>query len=413
MKYQELISYEKKYGKCDNDLIIVIPCFINYDILIRHLGYLSKQTFQKFDVVIVLGPNFNDAKLFEFLKNNNFDFGIIAIKRKEDTGSAGGFFTGQKYGFEKGYAYMINADDDCMPTDPDLMKNLYGNKDYDYVSPTILLQEGTVTFNDNFPSIAQYTLFSRKILQKYGLCYAPLYYYSEDIEYRNRIKEKRIFIPNIAVHPLKRSNSYNEIKNSRVIYRALNSVYSLEIRYAIRYLLTFCYTFSVYLLFFQEPLKKNAINAIKSLLSFKYGKEVFDELNTRLEGQSYLKISKNVKTIPDENVGLGANTTDPHYKQKKILNLMKSSFENFRKEIIVENTYYFKLVMLSILAKKIYLKSDNEKMLLMSDNSSIIFHIVKLIFFPFFLFLCVLLIPLIYLPIRVLKKPNTIGYGLD
>jgi rhamnopyranosyl-N-acetylglucosaminyl-diphospho-decaprenol beta-1,3/1,4-galactofuranosyltransferase len=113
----EVIISEKRYGRIGKDTLVIMPFYNSYDYLSRHIELLKRQTFKGFDLLIVLSSVSDGKKVDEILGTAAPDYGIIAVKRKDDTGSAGGFYAGQKYALEHGYQYMVITDDDCLPVD--------------------------------------------------------------------------------------------------------------------------------------------------------------------------------------------------------------------------------------------------------------------------------------------------------
>jgi len=414
MKYQELISYEKKYGECKNDLLIIIPCFINFDILIKHLGYLSKQTFQKFDAVLVLGKDFDDTKLSEFLKSNKFNFGIILIKRKEDTGSAGGFFTGQKYGFEKGYAYMINADDDCMPIDSNLIGSLYSNKNVGYVYSTSHLLAGDKgRFFIGQPCIAQYTLLSRSIFEKYGFCYAPLYCGSEDYEFSQRIaNEKSFILPNVTEHPFYYVGRSVLRTPSRTWLYILSNLIVMKLTVSkLISILFFGIFLSLSLFFIPMYGPRLFIMMTNLVLSYRFGKEAFNKIDSSIKKTIFPK-----NEIP-ANLEILEDTSSSHFWgnfKKDIFNILKESLIFFRKDVLITDTFnYLKIFVLGCFCRTLYFKMDEDHYMLISNNQNIVFHVAKLLILPIFAaFYCGLLL-LVFIPLKILKQPRTMRYGLD
>ncbi|NYZ74267.1 glycosyltransferase, partial [Candidatus Micrarchaeota archaeon] len=113
--FGELVQSTKEFRKKKANGLIIMPFYRAYDYLFKHLELLEAQTFQDFDLLIVLNSLSDEKKVLDFINQNKFGYGIIVAKRKEDTGSAGGFFTGEKYALENGYKYIIITDDDCLP----------------------------------------------------------------------------------------------------------------------------------------------------------------------------------------------------------------------------------------------------------------------------------------------------------
>jgi hypothetical protein len=414
MDYRSLLSYEKKYGRCGNDLLVIIPCFMNYDVLVKHLGYLSKQTFQKFDVVIVLGPDFGDARLFDYLKNRKFGFGIIVAKRKEDTGSAGGFFTGQKYGFENGYKYMINADDDCMPVTSTLIEDLYSRREVGYVSPTThLLVDKEYSVTIGHPTVAQYALFSRGIFAKYGLCFAPLYCGAEDGEFAERIdKEKSVMLPDVVEHPYSFAGKSVLKSPSRLWLYLLSNLVIMKLtlpRLEAAVFFGFLLSLSA---FFIPMYGFGLFAAMTSLLfSYKFGKGAYDRIDASIKKTILPKsgIPAGLKIIDDASASYLEGNSGA-----KMLSILEDALPFFRKDALVVNTFsYLKIIVLGCFCRTLYFRLDDDHYMLMSSNANALLHIAKLLLLPFFAILYCCLLLIIYIPLKITKQPRTVGFGLD
>jgi len=93
---------------------------------------------------------------------------------------------------------------------------------------------------------------------------------------------------------------------------------------------------------------------------------------------------------------------------------MLNAASNLRKNIVTKNTFsYLKIVALAITARKIYAKTGDDRYLLIADNSNPITHLLRILCF-------ILLFPvffaamfIFFIPIKIIKQPNTLGYGLD
>ncbi len=96
----------------NSQVLIVMPFYDNYAAIAKHLELLSAQTTSDFDIVIVASVVSDEKKLREIIDGGNYKFGVALVKRKEDTGSAGGYFTGEKYALENGYRAILIGDDD-------------------------------------------------------------------------------------------------------------------------------------------------------------------------------------------------------------------------------------------------------------------------------------------------------------
>ncbi|MCX6774160.1 MAG: hypothetical protein NTY68_04165 [Candidatus Micrarchaeota archaeon] len=413
MKYPELISYENKYGECNNDLLVIIPCFINYDLLVKHLGCLSRQTFHNFDVILILGPDFNDSKLFDFLKSNKFGFGIIVVKNKI-IGTTCGFFIGQKYGYDKGYGYMIMADDDCMPVDPGVVGALYSKREIGCVCPTqrLVFEERHVGFENGCTN--RYALFSRSIFKKYGFYYLPIYHGSEDSEFKERVsKEKSCTVPNFVEHPYSYSGS-PLLKNPTKLWTyMLSSLLVLKSRISdLFWMMHPCILLSISLFFMPMYGISLFLTMTSLLLSFRFGKEACNEIENSVKKPVFLAkkdLPGTMEIIEDKDTGYFKNGWGHN-----LLDIMRESIRYFRKDALITNCFStLKIFMLCALCRTVYLRIDDDRHIMMASNRNSLLHILKIILFPVFFITYCLIFMLLFVPLKILKQPKTMGYGLD
>ena len=178
------------------EVAVVIPTFNREQMLRKHLMKLSNQSFKDFDIVIVY------SKMDTFVDDIP-NPGIVHIRRKEDIGSAGGFYLGEKFCLQEKYEKIILADDDCLPVSKDLLAKLVSEMDYaDLVFPKITSGvDAKAKYNR---ILAQYGGIRVEALKKTGLTFLPIYMNGEDIELYHRIADNgfRIrYADAIAFHP--------------------------------------------------------------------------------------------------------------------------------------------------------------------------------------------------------------------
>lgn len=176
-----------------NNVAIIMPSFRGAEKLEKEITYLKQQTFQDFDLVIVYGPG------DPFIKNRE-NFSMVHIRRNDDYGSAGGFYTGERFVIEQGYEYVLLADDDCFPTDKTLIESIL----------QILRKESAVVFptadvgDPNFIRhlMGFYAAMRADTIRKAGLSWMPFHYYCEDLEWHKRLGgySRDVVIPNTVVH---------------------------------------------------------------------------------------------------------------------------------------------------------------------------------------------------------------------
>ena len=89
MQYAELVTYTREIRPVKTDLLVIIASFRDYDLTLKHLELLSKQTFRKFNVLLVAGVPFDDARLERQLQKKRMGFGVIIAKENERRGCSG------------------------------------------------------------------------------------------------------------------------------------------------------------------------------------------------------------------------------------------------------------------------------------------------------------------------------------
>ena len=108
------------------NLAVVIVTYNRCELLQQSLNALAQQTFP-IDNVIVVNNASTDGITEPFL--DNYPSGQVGyltvhtIHNPENTGGAGGFYTGLKYAHEQGYEWIFIMDDDVF-AHPDCVKNL-------------------------------------------------------------------------------------------------------------------------------------------------------------------------------------------------------------------------------------------------------------------------------------------------
>jgi GT2 family glycosyltransferase len=180
------------------------------DLLRECLNSLLAQT-RKPDSIIIVDNNSNDGTKEmlkkEFLDNPIFDY----VRLNENTGSAGGQYTGIKRAYEKGFDWVWCMDDDAIPQKDCLEKMLVSkrkNKKVDVLIPIKIDIYGKIqtkhfgNFSKKFLLIRNIKennenvdfgsfvgpMFSRKVIEKVGFPNSNLFIWNDDYEYFLRIK---------------------------------------------------------------------------------------------------------------------------------------------------------------------------------------------------------------------------------
>ena len=106
-----------------NNLAVIIVTYNRKDLLLENLRLTLSQTLNIDKVIIV--DNHGEDNTKEYLMKNKVDFSkIIYLYLKDNIGGAGGFYTGLKYAYEKGYKWFILMDDDGKPINSETFKNM-------------------------------------------------------------------------------------------------------------------------------------------------------------------------------------------------------------------------------------------------------------------------------------------------
>lgn len=108
----------------ENKVCAIIVTYNRLDLLMGAIESLRSQTFQP-DILVVNNDSTDGTK--EYLENNK---GIIVINQ-DNSGGAGGFFTGIKFACENGYDFAWVMDDDVVAKNDALEQLLNG---YDYLT---------------------------------------------------------------------------------------------------------------------------------------------------------------------------------------------------------------------------------------------------------------------------------------
>ena len=361
----------------------------------------------------MLGVPFEDERLQRELEKKKFHFGIIIAKENERRGCSGGFFAGQKYSLENGYRYVIMADDDCMPVDPKLVEKLYENREKRHVTCRVHFVADGHRKAAHVSGPSQYSLYDVEIFKKYGLYYLPLFHGADDGEYMERVGEKSFQIENFAEHPYNLGGkklfalfdrSWLFLLQSLVIMKSVKSLfYNLA---------QFVLLMSISLFFLPKYGRRLFSIMTRLLLTFTYGKRAHEGIKTgyeesvvgkeEAEGEKFETMDeRDAKYIDGGIAG----------KAFGILGVMLGAV---RKNVIVLNTYsFFKVFFLCVVARKVYVKLDEGKYLLLGSNRNALAHLLKLVCFAVFLPAYAILVLVLFIPIKIVKQPKTLRYGLD
>jgi hypothetical protein len=411
MKFSDLVSSVCEIRPHKTDLLIIISSFNNLGLVKRHLALLSRQTFQNFNVFLVLGTPFDDGALAAHVRRRRFQFGVILAKENDLRGCSGAFFTGQKYALEKGYDNVIMADDDCMPVDRKLIKELYKNRGKRYVAPTTVFLEGQYRKKGFVAGPTQYSLYSSDVFSEYGLYYLPLFHGADDGEYMERVKLKPCHIKNFTEHPYISGMRLFSMFDRQWLFLIQALIILKAWRAAAYNLLQFALMVAISIVFMPGYGRRIAAKADLLLLAYKYGKEAGGELRSGFEKEMFAPgkgFFSGFVAVKESNASY---IDEP--APSKLLSIALGSATLFRKKVVVERTHSFiRVFIIAAFAKKLYVKVKDAKYLQFSDNSSPFLHLARLLVFPPVL-LAQALLCAAFMLIKAVRQPRTLSYGLE
>lgn len=400
----------KRLGKSGSGLLLIMPYNSEIHDLGAHLRFLDRQSMQDFDVLVVAEAGSAAAPLLSLMKQKPHGFGIILGKKKERTGSAGAFFEGQKYALENGYSCMIHADVDCVPIDRQVVSALYKEREGGYASARVIGVRGGIRHEFAVPSPNHYTLFSEKTVRKYGLYYLPLFYYAEDGEYRERVKQRRVMVPFRVTHPFKMEQAFE--RRDRAWYVQVNTLCAMrEASTIVPSILMFAALFWLHAFFMTRKNREAAIRALSLLLSFSFGKKALDSLSSLgLQHDS-------VKCPADAGYGRVSFASKKYAGMGllgKLASMAGGIFEGFRKRLVVESHFSYSWVALRCaFAREVYVKKTDGGCVQLCDNGGVLRHTAKLVVASALFLPIMAAIILAYAALKAARQPKTMGYGLS
>jgi GT2 family glycosyltransferase len=213
----------------DKKVLAVVVTRNRLGLLKECLAALKAQTAEA-DILVVDNASGDGTK--EYLASVG---GVTVISEKENTGGAGGFHDGMKYGAEHGYRFLWCMDDDTAPERDALEKLLLADGNlggkYGFLASLVMFTDGKLCAMNNclLPSKITSDCIERangaaylKILtatfvsffvktetvRRYGLPISEMFLWSDDTEFTSRIakKEKGYLVPDsVAVHKMEKN----------------------------------------------------------------------------------------------------------------------------------------------------------------------------------------------------------------
>jgi GT2 family glycosyltransferase len=214
-------------GKKKNHAAIVIPTLRRDDLIAEHIRRLSLQEHQEFDAIIVYGED-------DRFVQDTHGVPTVHIRRKTDSGSAGGFYIGEMFALENGYEFLMLADNDCLPESVGLVRDLLSalKAGADVAFPKIRNADGKeAKANELLP---QYGCMKADVLRDVGLSYLPLHFGGEDVELFERMRKRGCRVAktdSIAYHAQHAGVSPFACKGSKMRYYLRSEILWRLLRY--------------------------------------------------------------------------------------------------------------------------------------------------------------------------------------
>jgi len=407
--FSELVQFTKEFRGEKADGLIIVPFYKAYDYLFKHLKLLEAQTFQDFDLIIVMGASSDEKKVIDFINQNKFRYGIIVAKTKEDTGAAGGFFTGERYALENGYKYVIIADDDCLPVNKQHIETLVeehrkGNP-LVYARVAFVLDGEEVHYQSGLP---YYSLVDIGLLRKAGLHFAPLYIGGDDGEFEARLFRlaKPLRTESKVTHP-KEHSIFVDFERS-VRYRINEMLLDIP-EHSDIYLYDIALVSLCYLIFGTPAVRKGGFHMLYCAIIHRYGPDAAKGFKSAPGfAQEELKFDRIVTPLASQK---GKEYFLYQYGAGQMIkHLLELAVATFRKKALLMPINTFGALVSMIVAKETWVSSRAGHYLL-AENRNAFIHLLKLflfgLLFPPFLVLAVLTLLL-----NLARKPKTMGYGI-
>ncbi len=169
------VAADRRAGR--KRIMVVIPTR-GRAVLKDHLERLSRQTSKDFDVAVVCGRE-------DPLPPAPPGLTLVHLECRENYGSAGGFYAGERFALDEGYDMVVLADDDCLPSSDDLLERL------EEATRGSAIALPKISYGDLAPApgslISHYGCVRSSALRNCGLTFAPFFFGGEDIELLERL----------------------------------------------------------------------------------------------------------------------------------------------------------------------------------------------------------------------------------
>ncbi|MFH0884934.1 MAG: hypothetical protein V1861_04450 [Candidatus Micrarchaeota archaeon] len=409
MQFSQLVTSMKKYNKTDGELLVIMPFFMNYNILSKHLSLLKGQTCQSFDLIIVLNALSDERKVEEIVESSGCKFGIVLAKRKEDTGSAGGYFTGERYAIENGYDAVVIGDDDCLPIEKTLLEKAVakwkGGALAVAAESMFVTDEQTIYTSRSIPF---YGLIDISLLKTGGLHYLPMYIGADDWEFILRTMRGVGLVPidSFVIHPARHSIFANFSRS--LLYR-INTMLLVVPNCIEEYLYGFAFICPIYLIFGSRAARDGALHILKSVIIHKFGKDALLK-ETAFDESPPKAFDRTISSSPSRKA-----TDVIFYDYSQVRGgygrIPAFAASVWGKTVLLDLVQNYSVLVSMMCAKETWIESARGTYLI-ARNPSTLARVVKI-------FLFTLVFPLFLVGaiasyfINWARKPDTRRYGLD
>jgi GT2 family glycosyltransferase len=240
-----------------NKIAAIVVTYNRKDCLINCLDAIRRQTLSPDIIYIVDNHSANDTaemlltdKIISVVPEMNITEDIVInsqtdslnksnnailikyIYKSENTGGAGGFYTGMKTAYDDGYEWLWMMDDDGIPAEDGLEQLFIGANKYnlDYANALVIATEdrfslsfrvakGKTNIDDykdidivyNVANPFNGTFINRRVPEKIGFIKKEMFIWGDEVEYFLRIKKNNFptgtIVKSIHYHPKNKQNT--------------------------------------------------------------------------------------------------------------------------------------------------------------------------------------------------------------
>ena len=163
----------------------MIPTFHSFEKTRKLIKLLHKQTFRKFDLIIVDCGSDDYKKL----SNLNSKINLIFIHTEENLGGSGSYWIGSKIAYSLGYKHIILSDNDAYPISKTLLEELINTSRKHpkwVVAPVEKSIKEQISPNQHLPF--HFFLLKKEIIKNVGFPIKDYFIWGDDWEYTNRLR---------------------------------------------------------------------------------------------------------------------------------------------------------------------------------------------------------------------------------